>query len=185
MIGGVPGEDDRWIAPTGDQGADAPGHEDLPGETASPRPERAGAQTGAATPVSAQSGSNDGNGKAVAALVLGIVGLPICCPLLIPSILALVFGHMAKQEMDRGGNTSSNRGMATAGIILGWIGVGLFVVGVVALILLAALGDGIDLDFDDSDGDDVPNFIDEHPDNPNLNFVAPLLAGVGRGLGLA
>jgi hypothetical protein len=59
------------------------------------------------------------NGKAIAALVLGITW--ICG---IGSILALVFGNQAKNEIDASGGLEQGRGMATAGIVLGWVGIG-------------------------------------------------------------
>lgn len=58
------------------------------------------------------------NGMAIAAMVLGIVWLYG-----IGSILALIFGYKARKEIDASGGTQSGRGMATAGIVLGWIGV--------------------------------------------------------------
>src|ERR1700760_3941683 len=57
------------------------------------------------------------SGKATAALVLGIVGL-FC---FICSILALVFGYQARGEIDRSGGMIGGRGMAQAGIILGYV----------------------------------------------------------------
>ena len=60
------------------------------------------------------------NGMAVASMVLGILWL-----YWIGSVLALVFGYVAKQQIRERGETGD--GMATAGIVLGWVGVGLFV----------------------------------------------------------
>jgi len=62
------------------------------------------------------------NGLAIASLVLGIVWIYG-----IGSILALVFGYQAKKQIDASGGRESGRGMAIAGIVLGWIGVGLLV----------------------------------------------------------
>jgi hypothetical protein len=63
------------------------------------------------------------NGMAVAALVLGIVG---CVGLwLIGPILALVFGYVSKGQIDRSGGAQEGRGFAVAGIVLGWVGIGL------------------------------------------------------------
>jgi hypothetical protein len=61
------------------------------------------------------------NGMAIASMVLGIVWL-----WWIGSILALVFGYVAKSQIAQ--RNESGAGMATAGIVLGWIGVGTFVV---------------------------------------------------------
>jgi len=60
------------------------------------------------------------NGYAVASLVLGILGLP-CFMLVIPQILAVVFGFVALNQHARR-RTSAGRGMAIAGIALGLIG---------------------------------------------------------------
>ena len=78
------------------------------------------------------------NGYAIAALVLGIVG--IAGIPLVPSILALVFGYKAREEIDRSGGVEQGRGLAVAGIVLGWVGVGLVaLVTVVAIIVLVAV----------------------------------------------
>jgi hypothetical protein len=64
------------------------------------------------------------NGLAIASMVLGILWL-----YWIGSILALVFGYIARKQIRERGE--SGGGMATAGIVLGWIGVGFIVVAVV------------------------------------------------------
>ena len=58
------------------------------------------------------------NGMAVASLVLGIVWLWG-----LGAILALVFGYNALREIDRSAGTQAGRGLAVAGVVLGWIGV--------------------------------------------------------------
>ena len=70
------------------------------------------------------------NGFAFASLVLGII--PLCG---IGGILALIFGYMAKNQIDRSGGAESGRGMAIAGIVLGWIWVGLLVLFIVLSII--------------------------------------------------
>jgi hypothetical protein len=110
-----------WAAP--ESPAQAPG---APGGGAHQSP------PGAAAPPAGGS-----SGKATAALVLGICGL-IVCPL-ICSVLALVLGYQARNEIDRGGG-QSNRSSAVAGIVLGWVGVALGVLLIVALILLGVEG---------------------------------------------
>lgn len=57
------------------------------------------------------------NGLAIASMVLGIVWI-----YWIGSILALVFGYVAKKQIRERGEGGG--GMATAGIVLGWVGVG-------------------------------------------------------------
>ena len=74
------------------------------------------------------------SGRAKAAMILGIVGVPLA--VLIPiagiifGILAIVFGAIARGEINRRGLT--NRGQALAGIILGALDI------VLAIILIAA-----------------------------------------------
>ena len=65
------------------------------------------------------------NGMAIASMVLGILWI-----YWIGSILALIFGYMARNQIRERGEGGA--GMATAGIVLGWIGVGIFVVVVIA-----------------------------------------------------
>ena len=76
-------------------------------------------------------------GTAVAAMVLGIVGLVLMCAYfigIIPAILAVVFGYVARGQGATGDNPGA--GMATAGIIMGWVPIALFVVLMVLLILV-------------------------------------------------
>jgi hypothetical protein len=73
------------------------------------------------------------NGFAVASLVLGIVGFASCSPW----ILALVFGYMARNQIDQSQGRQTGRGLATAGIVLGWVWCGLTIVYV---IVIAATG---------------------------------------------
>jgi Domain of unknown function (DUF4190) len=75
------------------------------------------------------------NGFAVAALVLGILWL-----YWLGSILALVFGYAARKQIDKSNGEQKGRGLATAGIVLGWIGVGLALLGIVAGIVVFAVG---------------------------------------------
>jgi hypothetical protein len=60
------------------------------------------------------------SGEAIAALVLGICGLFVL-PFIGP-LLALVFGYRGRAEADRSRGRVGGRGMAVAGIALGWIG---------------------------------------------------------------
>jgi hypothetical protein len=74
------------------------------------------------------------NGMAIAAMVLGILWLYG-----IGSILALVFGYMAKTQIDASGGRESGRGMAVAGIVLGWVGIGLILLVFVAAAAASAI----------------------------------------------
>jgi hypothetical protein len=70
------------------------------------------------------------NGMAVASLVLGILWF-----WWIGSVLALIFGYVGKSEIDRSGGRQTGRGLAIAGIVLGWIGIA---AGIIAIIVVAA-----------------------------------------------
>jgi hypothetical protein len=59
---------------------------------------------------------------AVASMVLGILGM-VGMVWIISPILALVFGYIAKGQIDRSGGFQEGRGMAIAGIVLGWVGI--------------------------------------------------------------
>jgi hypothetical protein len=71
------------------------------------------------------------NGFAIASLVLGIVWIYF-----LGSILALIFGYVARRQIDESDGLQSGRGMATAGIVLGWIGVGILVAAVAAAVIV-------------------------------------------------
>jgi hypothetical protein len=64
---------------------------------------------------------------AIVSLVAGILGLT-AFPV-IASIVAVVTGHMAKGEIARSNGTLGGSGLATAGLIMGYIGLALLVLG--------------------------------------------------------
>ncbi|MDQ3941441.1 MAG: DUF3105 domain-containing protein [Actinomycetota bacterium] len=70
---------------------------------------------------------------AIAALVFGILGLTFFFG--IASILALVFGYIAKGQIDRSAGREGGRGMAVAGIVMGWAGVVISMLFVLLLVL--------------------------------------------------
>jgi GYF domain 2/Domain of unknown function (DUF4190) len=82
--------------------------------------------------------TSGGSGLATASLVLGIVGVTFGCVygLGLPcSILALIFGYIARSNGAVGQDPRA--GLATAGIVLGWIPVGIaLAIAVVALVLV-------------------------------------------------
>jgi hypothetical protein len=83
-------------------------------------------------------GGSGTNGLAIAALVLGITGFIAYA---IPAILALIFGYRAKGQIDASGGVQGGRGMALAGIILGWIWIGVYVV-ILLIVIIASVGEG-------------------------------------------
>jgi hypothetical protein len=69
------------------------------------------------------------NGMAIASLILGMLWL--CW---IGSIIALVMGYAAKRQIDASGGAQTGRGMAIAGIVLGWVGIAALVVTVLGAV---------------------------------------------------
>lgn len=57
------------------------------------------------------------SGKAIAALICGIIGLVICGIIL--GIISIVLGKQAMAEIDSSGGAIGGRGLALAGVILG------------------------------------------------------------------
>jgi hypothetical protein len=70
-------------------------------------------------------------------MVLGIISVPMCF-LFVPSVLALVFGIIAINQIN-GNPGQAGRGMAIAGIVLG-------AVSLVLIVLLMVLGPALDLE---------------------------------------
>jgi hypothetical protein len=79
-------------------------------------------QAGYGSPYGGWSPSPTVNGMAIASMVCGIIWI-----YWIGSVLALVFGYIAKSQIDKSHGTQSGRGMAIAGIVLGWVGIGFLV----------------------------------------------------------
>jgi hypothetical protein len=67
---------------------------------------------------------------AIWSLVMGILGFMCCIPF-VPSVLAIVLGGRSKEKIRASGGTLTGDTMAQVGVILGWIGVGLDVVGTI------------------------------------------------------
>ena len=70
------------------------------------------------------------NGYAIASMVLGILWL--WC---VGSLLALIFGYVSLRQIRERGE--AGRGMAIAGIVLGWIGVVLAIILIIVVISVA------------------------------------------------
>lgn len=62
------------------------------------------------------------SGKATASLVTGIIGLLCLTPV---AIAAVILGHLAKNEIKRSGGRLGGDSRATAGLVLGYIGIAL------------------------------------------------------------
>jgi len=79
-------------------------------------------------PASPTGGMQQTNTMAIVSLVFGILGLVGVCPG-IGAIVALITGYMARSSIRQEPGRYSGEGLATGGIILGWIGVALIVCG--------------------------------------------------------
>jgi Domain of unknown function (DUF4190) len=73
------------------------------------------------------------NGLAVASLVLGILWV-----FWIGSILAVIFGYRALKQIKE--RNESGYGLAIAGIVLGWVGLGILVFYIVLFTAVLAAG---------------------------------------------
>jgi hypothetical protein len=76
-------------------------------------------------------------GIAIASLILGIIGLlGSFCFIGIPcAIAALITGYKARSSIDASGGRVGGRGLAIAGIVLGWIGIALNALFIILIIV--------------------------------------------------
>ena len=77
------------------------------------------------------------NALAIVSLCLGISGF-MCG---ITWIAALITGYIAKGNIDSSGGREGGRGLAIAGIVLGWVGVALMVGFIVLVIVVSAFSE--------------------------------------------
>lgn len=79
------------------------------------------------------------SGAATASMVFGILGvLGGWCLFGLPCVLAVILGHVGLHETRKG--TRSGRGMAVAGLVLGYVFVGPMIVFTIMLFFGAAVG---------------------------------------------
>jgi Domain of unknown function (DUF4190) len=83
---------------------------------------------GAAAPTYAGATGTQTSGLAIASLVTGLF---FWC-WVIPGIVSIVLGHLALESIENSGGAKRGRGMAIAGIVLGWVGIG--IVGLLVLV---------------------------------------------------
>jgi hypothetical protein len=76
------------------------------------------------------------NGYALASLILGLALVYLPCVSPVTSILAVVFGKRGQREIAESGGRQDGAGLATAGIILGWIGIALTAIGLAVLVVV-------------------------------------------------
>ncbi len=80
------------------------------------------------------------SGMATASMVLGIVGLTLCLCFTfgIPSILAVIFGHLALSDIKK--TNKGGHGQAVAGLVTGYVGVAPAVILSVWVVFAGAIG---------------------------------------------
>jgi hypothetical protein len=81
------------------------------------------------------------SGLAIASLITGIVGWMIIP--IFGSLAAIITGHLAKKEIKESNGMLSGGGMATAGLILGYIQWGFILLGIIVIVVLALLAPSI------------------------------------------
>lgn len=69
------------------------------------------------------------NKKAIWSLVTGILGV-LCCGIL--SVIAIILGNSAKREIAQ--TREAGAGLATAGVVLGWIGIALLMLNLILIL---------------------------------------------------
>jgi len=84
--------------------------------------------------------SVENSGMAVASLIASILGLTLVPT--IGSVIGLILGYMARSRIRDSAGTLGGEGLAKAGIILGWIGVAILVLGICLAIGVFVLGIG-------------------------------------------
>ena len=84
-------------------------------------------------------GGTRNNGLAIASLVCGLFFFVYG----IPAVLAVVFGHVALSQIKRSDGAQTGRGMAIAGLVLGYGGIALVAVVIVLGVVIANDDDGV------------------------------------------
>ncbi len=80
----------------------------------------------------------ENNTLALISLIASILGLTFVPT--VGSIVGLILGYMARKQIRAGAGAVGGEGLAKAGIILGWIGVALAVIGMCIVIAFLVLG---------------------------------------------
>jgi hypothetical protein len=86
------------------------------------------------------------NGYALASLILGLALVYFCPAIPVTGPLAIVFGHRGKREIEASGGQQDGDGLATAGIVLGWIGTGIAALAVLVVVIAIVAAAGSDSD---------------------------------------
>lgn len=76
------------------------------------------------------------SGLAIASLVCGILGILLCYVNALGALPAVICGHMALRRIRESELPMAGRGMAIAGLIMGYLGL-LFQIGIIAILVFA------------------------------------------------
>ncbi|MHB1262434.1 MAG: DUF4190 domain-containing protein [Thermoplasmatota archaeon] len=82
-------------------------------------------------PMGMAPGMQKTSGKAIAALVLGIVSMCIPYVGIVTGIIAIILGVLGMKEVDRNPQAVKGKGMAIAGVVLGAIALALYVIAII------------------------------------------------------
>jgi hypothetical protein len=94
-------------------------------------------ESNSSVPMAPVVGAKKDSGLAIASLICGIAAW-IIFPV-VAAIAAVITGHLAKKEIREGGGTVGGDGMALAGLLLGYIQLGLAVLGIIIVIVVLLL----------------------------------------------
>lgn len=78
------------------------------------------------------------NGKATASMVLALIGLVVWPAAIVLGPLAVIFGHISRREMVLRGEAGN--GQAVAGLIIGYLVSGFWLLLIFGVILVGVLG---------------------------------------------
>ncbi|CAB4324744.1 unannotated protein [freshwater metagenome] len=128
--------DGKWYPPTSTPAPEMPPPPVAPLAPPAYGQAPAYAQTPGYMPAQVAPSSNE----AIWSLVLGI--LSITCLGLIAGIPAVILGSIAKRKIAESGGVIRGQGLATAGLVLGWVSIGFSVLAILFIILGAIAGSG-------------------------------------------
>ncbi len=81
------------------------------------------------------------SGLAIVSLISSILGLTFLP--VVGSIVGLILGYMARRQIQESAGAQGGEGLAKAGIIVGWVGIGLFVLGICIALAIIAMSGGL------------------------------------------
>ena len=128
--------DGKWYPPTSTPAPEMPPPPEAPPVPPAYGQAPAYPQTPGYAPAQVAPSSNE----AIWSLVLGI--LSITCLGLIAGIPAVILGTTAKRKIAASGGVIRGQGLATAGLVLGWVSIGFSVLAILFIILGAIAGSG-------------------------------------------